>query len=341
MNNDQLLGHIRGKAGPSESEDIIGWIDEAPENRQKYIEMTEREALSRFIRPEEFADNDEKEAVLRDIKRHRRGSERAVSSYVAAAVAVLLAVSLSFNVLQKRREDRLHAKYERSLLQETEDMTFCTESGTKGRVILPDGTEVILNSQSKLSYPSRFSMDSREVKLDGEAYFDVVEDSEWPMLISTPKGTEIKVLGTRFNIKAYSSDSEETATLFSGKISIKRYDGTGKTYFNESLKPLETARIKTLHSPVCSIQKADTLKASDWKRGELILEGTTLKEAFTEMERRYGCSIRISDPAIEGMRVNAFFTSESMIQIMELLKFSIPVEYRLEDGTFIVSAKKQ
>lgn len=97
--------------------------------------------------------------------------------------------------------------------------TVQTKPGSKSRVTLPDGTLVVLNAGSVLSYPNDFGQKKREVQLTGEGYFDVVKIAEHPFVIHTPT-IDVKVLGTTFNVRAYGDESHTEAALISGGIEI-------------------------------------------------------------------------------------------------------------------------
>ncbi len=93
--------------------------------------------------------------------------------------------------------------------------------GTKTKIILPDGSQVWLNSDSKLSYGARFNDTIREVSLEGEAYFDVIKDKNRPFVVMT-NALNIRVLGTTFNIKSYAQDATIETTLIRGMIEVRK-----------------------------------------------------------------------------------------------------------------------
>ena len=93
--------------------------------------------------------------------------------------------------------------------------------GTKTKIILPDGSQVWLNSDSKLSYGERFNDTIREVSLEGEAYFDVIKDKNRPFIVMT-NALNIRVLGTAFNIKSYAQDATIETTLIRGMIEVRK-----------------------------------------------------------------------------------------------------------------------
>lgn len=99
-----------------------------------------------------------------------------------------------------------------------EMMEVKTSPGMTTSLTLPDGTIVYLNSESSLSYPSRFNGDFRKVTLSGEAYFEVAKDPEKKFILSTTHQSQIEVLGTCFNVEAYEQNTEVITTLIEGKV---------------------------------------------------------------------------------------------------------------------------
>ena len=109
-------------------------------------------------------------------------------------------------------------------------MEVKTNPGMMTSLTLPDGTLVFLNSESTLSYPSRFDSDTRNVTLQGEAYFEVAKNKIRPFTVHT-SGVDIRVLGTKFNIKAYNDESDITTTLNQGHVRVSDIQGRALELF--------------------------------------------------------------------------------------------------------------
>ena len=212
-----------------------------------------------------------------------------------------------------------------------------TEKGTKATVSLPDGSKVWLNSDSKISYPVRFPGDTREVNLSGEAYFEVVSDSLKPMIVTTSKGYMVKVLGTKFHIKSYENDTYSKVTLNSGNIKLICPADNHQKCTEIGMKPNETVILGKVEVPKVVTQTVRT-NSNDvaWKRGELVFDRTPMSEAIKMIERWHGATFIVNNNALFNRKLTATFKTESLVQILEVIKMLTGIEYTIEDGNMVV-----
>jgi transmembrane sensor len=235
--------------------------------------------------------------------------------------------------------------------------------GSKSKIQLPDGTQVWINSGSKLSYSGTFKGNLREVFLDGEAYFDVVHDAERPFIVHT-SNIDIKVLGTAFNLKAYDVDKSIEATLIHGsievvnrsqpdapKIILKPHE---KIIFN---KELETATYN--HVDASGINKTSEMSASStilikplpkniadsvihetsWLYNKLVFDEEAMTEVVTKLERWYDVKIEITDDRVKNYRISGTFIDETVEQALNDLQLLIPFKYSNNNNLIIISKK--
>ena len=161
-------------------------------------------------------------------------------------------------------------------MQPTSLQTVSTMAETRN-VILPDGSSVLLNRHSSLSYPKRFKSDNREVQLTGEAYFEVASNVEVPFIVKTAD-MEITVLGTSFNVKAYPEDENVVTTLVSGKVSQEYTKSEEEVILNPS-----DQAVYTKSSGELKVERVDVNEVICWKNGRMILKNRSLKEIFCEL----------------------------------------------------------
>ena len=225
--------------------------------------------------------------------------------------------------------------------------------GTRSKIILPDGTQVWLNADSKITYQSSFNNELREVELDGEAFFDVVKDAKRPFVVHT-SGIDIRVLGTAFNVKSYQQESTIETTLLRGMIEVTTRDDSKtpkvflhpheKLVFNkrdseltlsgrDDLKP--TSNITPVHdarmtvSPV--ILKPDSaMVETSWVYNKLIFEGENFKEVALKMERWYNVKINFSDEQLFKYRFKGTFQNESIHDALAAMKLTAKFDYRID-----------
>ena len=203
----------------------------------------------------------------------------------------------------------------------TELQTVSTPLASKTYFVLPDGSEVWLNSGSTLSYPQKFDGKKRLVKLDGEAYFDV-KKSKTPFEVET-NNVKVNVLGTAFNVMNYSNTNTEV-TLERGKVQLLSNSGA-----QQILVPGEQAVIDLGNSSI-HVQKVDTEIYSSWINNKLIFKNETLKDVVARLERWYNITIEIDDRFISDKKLTATVEYESITEVMNLLEITLSLKYEYD-----------
>ena len=203
-------------------------------------------------------------------------------------------------------------------------MQIYTAKGGRSDVILPDGTKVFLNSDSKISYPSRFVKGSRKVALKGEAFFQVTHNKENPFIISV-NDLKVRVLGTSFNLNAYDKKSIET-TLFEGSVElISKKRNAEVVRLNPGFKASYDADTELI-----SVGKANLRQACAWRDGTIIFMNTPMSKVESVLERWFDVNITISDPEFYKYSFTATFQNRNLIETLSLLKSTSPFEYAVD-----------
>lgn len=174
--------------------------------------------------------------------------------------------------------------------------------GNNSRVTLADGTQVWLNAQSKLTYPTTFPGASREVTVEGEAYFEVAPRPDQPFIVHT-SSMDVQVLGTSFDVNTYHTVGE--ATLTSGRIRVKIGDK------KEILKPGEQAQAG---EGTFRVKNVDTEEVTAWKDNELLMEDATFGELADMLGRTYDYTFVIEDPTIAKLHFRLDMTKPPSLQ---------------------------
>jgi ferric-dicitrate binding protein FerR (iron transport regulator) len=252
----------------------------------------------------------------------------------AAVVSILLALNISFMVFNSK-QSIITESAPRVLITDfpAEQLyTLSTNKGVKAFAELPDGTKVWLNSDSKLTFPYTFLGPTREVALSGEVFFDVAQDSLSPMIITTNRGFMVKVLGTKFNIKSYANDSEARTTLLSGALEIIKIEMVaGKLKQTSIVLNNQQSYIVSDNESTKLVPVSDTIKQTAWRNGKLIFDYTPLTEVIKQLERWHGVEFLVEDRAAYDIKLTAEFEQESIIQIMEMIKFCSTIDYQIQD----------
>ena len=213
MNEELLLKYITGQATEGEKIRILNWLEEHPDNRLKFNRLKNTWVISKL--PETKAPEASVLQYSRKI-RHRKQNRRILGYGIAASLILLLSFQIFHQFNDYRQE--IHFLENQQLAQ----LEYHTNKGVKGRVTLPDGSIVWLNSDSELKCPAQFSGDSREINFSGEGYFDVVKNPEKPMIVKLENGIQVIVKGTKFNLTSYKNDDNVSALLLSCNITFLR-----------------------------------------------------------------------------------------------------------------------
>lgn len=203
-----------------------------------------------------------------------------------------------------------------------------TNPGMTTTVNLPDGSKVYLNSESSLIYPSFFSADKRDVKLTGEAFFEVQKNPEHSFIVSTPNHTQIEVLGTTFNVEAFERDSFISTTLVEGKVRFAYQKNQQPA--TVVMKPGQKLMYDTTSSQVKLIQTSGETETA-WKDGKIIFQATPLPEALRMLEKRFNVTFVLSNDRLRGEAFNGSFTNQRLERILEIFKISSNIKWRYLD----------
>jgi len=208
--------------------------------------------------------------------------------------------------------------------------------GEQMQVILQDGTVVQLNSGSHLQYPKSFGLFSRKVKLTGEAFFSVAKDHGRPFIVNL-NDVDIKVTGTKFNVKAYPVDNKITVSLEEGSVNIA--DEYNKIY---PLKVGESA-VYNRNSGVCSINKVEDMTLhTAWRTKSLNFYRTPLKDILKTLERQYDVRFEVGDSALLNYRFSISTNRVNIREILSDLEKVSKIKFHSENqNNFEVSVLKQ
>ncbi|HYE53950.1 MAG TPA: FecR domain-containing protein [Chitinophagaceae bacterium] len=173
--------------------------------------------------------------------------------------------------------------------------TVLVPRGKKFQLTLEDGTKIWLNSDSRFRFPVKFSAENRDVELEGEGYFEVAHAPKKPFVVSYRDKT-VRVLGTRFNINAYSSS--EAVTLLQGSI---QWTGLEQSII---LKPGQQVQVTASSVVTRSVQAEDYIL---WIRNTLLLEQKSIKNLFDDIARHYDVEIRYKGEVSDSIQFNGAF----------------------------------
>jgi len=216
--------------------------------------------------------------------------------------------------------------------QTTDQPTFhelIVPAGARYQLVLADGTKVTMNAASKLTYPVSFSDEERRVKLEGEAYFEVVS-SVVPFIVEAGE-QEVSVLGTAFNVSAYQEDANLETTLVSGKVRVK-------TKANEhiTLAPGEQAKVDVVTHKAKKIE-VDTRLYTSWKDDVLYFKAMELRELVKRLERWYAIPIVIKNKDKAGIQFTGAIENSRKVEfLLSLIAETTSISYEVESDRIII-----
>lgn len=318
--SDARLSQIFGEAlgdEPSKEETLAAW--EAFE--KKHI-SSEKEHLS-------F----EKESI---VKNEKKVSKARILTWITASVAV--AASLFLFIFRSSQEISLPTEFSMELFSEvtspkqveqTLSNGYCvvsTPAATTTLVTLSDGTRVMLNANSMLEYPASFDdAEVREVRLKGEAHFEVTKNPHRPFVVKAGE-MQTQVLGTIFDVKAYRKDAPKV-TLMQGKVKVSNADT------EIEMRPGQTA---TLQADKIVVSKASP-SASDWLEGDFDMDQVTLAEAMSDIGAWYNKTVVFQSQANMGKLIHFRFSRRASLQeIITALNEMGVAKVRMEKGKIMV-----
>jgi ferric-dicitrate binding protein FerR (iron transport regulator) len=253
------------------------------------------------------------------IGRRRRRRILAWSISAAASIAVLLGVSLAVS-------NRNAAAPEQKL--------YIVETGYQERtkVILPDSTQVWLNSATRLTYTDDFLISNREVEVSGEAFFDVRKNQELPFVVKM--GTNhITVRGTKFNVSAYDADNIVYAALVEGKIEFANKS------INLEMNPGELLKYNTVSEDVIKC-KTDLDDYTSWLTGKLDYSAITLKELLVKLSSIYGFEVVYQPHKYTDHKFRIILsTNEPIEDILDAVAIIVPMRWSMKDGVVTITEK--
>lgn len=311
-----LRDFFRGRELPPEQEDIVRNYLKTSAGQKFAAELMDKD-ISGILNGNEdrlptlSVPAGLRDKILKEIGRRnrRRGRLHNWSRVAAVALPFIFLNILLLGELRNRNTDKL--QYRRIEVPAGEQM----------RVLMTDGTSIMLNSEATLEYPVLFARRNREVRLRGEAYFDIAKDQKRPFYVRTGDLT-VKVLGTKFNLNTISSEYT-TVYLQEGHVDIHEHiSGKNRSY---DLYPGQFLKVDK-ESGRAQLQKnADSMAIMGWMHKRYYFKNTPLRDLLAFLERNYGLQCRVSDERLYKYTYTINFYNESVDQILSAMERITPV----------------
>lgn len=300
-----------------EQKELDNWIQSSPDNLDDYNAYKKLMIYSDRLEAMKKIDVSTDLANLKSKLRSGGISRKLIPTFQRAAAILIipLLIYTAWSISQNIRE------YSTTAMNITE-----TTYGVRTQIELSDGTHVWLNSGSKLIYPKKFAGKSREVKLTGEAYFEVESDRSHPFYVDLG-GYKIKATGTKFNISNYSDANNMNTYLKHGVVSLVSYKNGKEIKYGQ----LQEGELVTLnkHNNKFEIYKADSQKFLGWMDGKLVFDKDPMTDVVARLGRWYNAQVELKDAQLNDYVFTATFEHESLEEALNLLSYSSPIKFEI------------
>jgi ferric-dicitrate binding protein FerR (iron transport regulator) len=253
----------------------------------------------------------------------KRQGKRSVNYMIGVAAVVL--ISVAAGILLYQSDGNISSTPQQELKQKE----LVTKKGEQKRFRLSDGTYITLAADSKVRLSPQYHIDTREVYLEGEAFFNVASISDHPFKVHVGE-TTTEVLGTQFNIISYPQDQSVQVVVVEGSVGLRAKNTDEQLLLNPGELGSYTSDQKL------KSKKVDVNTYTGWKNGQLIFEDQPLKEVVTRLERWYDLSFVIDDSAIEKRKLTATFARRQPLrEVLDAIAISLDLTYAKHDSSVI------
>ncbi|MGI8601291.1 MAG: FecR family protein [Chitinophagaceae bacterium] len=204
--------------------------------------------------------------------------------------------------------------------------TMTTPNGRQYNLVLADGSRVWLNAASSVNFPTSFPGDERKVSITGEAYFEIAHNPSQPFIVSL-NGVEIKVLGTHFNVMAYTDEGVIKATLLEGKISVQNNSD------KKLLSPGQQAEIKK--GEIIINNNVSIEEAIAWKNGAFYFQSVDIENLMRQVARWYDVDVVYSGEKPKDRFTGSISRNINLSQFLKMLEYS-EVNFKIQERKIIV-----
>ncbi len=328
FNEEFIIKYIENKCTTEEVKCLLEWLLLSDENKEHFLtikKLYNLKKINHYSQPLQLNSALEKfnEQIESSQNKQKRQFILRVTKY-AALVVFLFGISFLFWL-----------RMDKNVEQSTELYTLNVAKSSPVKVVtLPDGTKVWLNNGSSFQYPASFSKTERNVKLTGEAFFEVKTDSLHPFIVNVDS-LRVKVYGTSFNINTDTYDRTIETTLVTGCVAVQSSNG-------KDLAILHPDQMATYNNQTGNIEidRVNAKLYTSWRSGLIMFEKASINEITNKLQELYQVNIIINKGRKIDNKYNFVFRkNQSIDQVLEMLKFVTPIKYKKYDNTIYINLK--
>ncbi|MFH5832167.1 FecR domain-containing protein [Halalkalibaculum sp. DA384] len=353
--------YLSGECSPREERRLHNWLAENPAHQEFFdaikkvwrisplynVEVDFDEDWKRFserlgIEFEETASSSV-ESSRPKIRTHPRSKSHPVRQLLrVAAILLLIAIPAYYFIASEGTVPETTAETEVAM------QNIQTARGERASMEFSDGSKVTLNSMSTLRFPKAFEGTSRELYLEGEAFFQVAHNEERPFVVHA-NGVEVNVLGTEFNVNSYQENEAVEVVVRDGTVAVNsvRTDGgsTGRQQVPE-VDPEDDRVIlnkgqRTTVVPGGRPATPENVSLAPhlaWVNGEMIFDGTPMRTVMKRLQRAYNMNFEVADSTLLTKRLKASFKRERVEKVLGIIAFSLDIDYEIRENTVVFNS---
>ncbi|MCF0074077.1 FecR domain-containing protein [Dyadobacter sp. CY261] len=309
-----LKRYVEGQCTPEEAFQVDEWYASLSEEAGSEAAFDQPRHLGKV--QEEIKRQSSGDAPVRPLR---------LSTFIryAAAVVLLLGCMATWYLLSQNK----------SIFKPGSDtIAIVNKTRQVRKHVFPDGSEAWLNPGTRITYAKAdFKADSREVSLEGEAFFEVTHDATRPFFVHG-ESVQVKVLGTSFNVRANKGEAEYEVSVVTGKVSVTADKGR-----EVMLLPHQQAVFKVASGELTSEEvPVAAEKAPVWQPVSLAFRDAKLGEVVKRLEEKFDVKIRLENPNLENCRVKATFDQNRLSEILEMTMQIVEANYQMQNDEIVI-----
>jgi transmembrane sensor len=319
-----LRDFVAGQISDDDKHQLIEWL-QSVEGRA----CLDRYMSDAWMRAESSMDAKTQLRMLKNLKERinktNKPSHKLAIRWMSYAAAAAILIIGTFTVTSHLMEQKVLPKSDATC-------QINVDKGHRANMVLPDGTQVFLNSDSHISYQRSYGDSERRVKLSGEAYFDVAKDKEHKFIVNA-NGVNVEALGTAFDVNAYPENKNVITTLFRGKVRVSTDQGS------VVLNPNEDVAVNTSTNQFTHHYLSGLLEASLWRQGQLAINHKTLAEIADIINRTYNMNVIIRNQKIRNYRFTGVIRDNNLNNLLDMLTITSHTTYTIKNNTITFDEK--
>lgn len=337
FNKELLAKYLCNEVNSVEKLEVEAWLNQSVENREE-LEQSRKmlatiDASNKAKKYDSVAAwkkvQSKIKAPQKTVIQLKKSRKEVIAQFYKYAAIIVVAVLIGSAAYYFGFRDNKTLQYAEVIAAEKQVINEFT---------LPDGSVVTLNSNSKLVFPKKFKGDTREVTIEGEAFFDVKSNPEKPFIINAGNA-QVKVVGTSFNVSAYPEAELVEVVVETGKVQVISKNSLAFADANEIfLIPGEKG---TLFNSTSIIEKSENSNPNylAWKTHDFVFDDIPLDEVFKCLEKTYHVNIMVLEPELNDLKLNAQFDKKSIEFILNVVGLTFNLELSVDNEQYTFSSR--